>query len=103
MGLKEYIKDGLVIIGFVGSLQLAENYLPLPDAQRREYHPMYPRATSKVRVEIDLGAALVDDDCDGSPDRKSIVLAGNHGFHRWELPITSQDTQTFMDLTSRLR
>mgnify|MGYP001559614517 CR=1 FL=1 len=106
MKFKEYIKDGLVTIGLVsvvyGGPQLAEKYIPTQHTQRVEYQPMYPSARNKSEVEIDLGASLVDEDGDGSPDRKTRVLAGNHGLHRWNLPITERDKKLFKDLTSRL-
>lgn len=106
MRLKEYIKEGLVTIGlvsiFYGGPQLAEKYMPTQLTQRVEYQPMYPRATDKSTVAFDLGASLVDENGDGSPDRKTRVAASRQGFHRWNLPITERDKQLFKDLTSRL-
>ena len=103
--LKECIQDTLVLIGLVsicyGGRELA-NYIPPQYMQRAEYQPSYPRARNKSEVEVGLGASLFDVDSDGSPDRKTFVLAGNHGLHRWELPITPKDRRVFTDLTSRL-
>ena len=62
---------------------------------------MYPRAIDKAKVEFDLGASLVDEDGDGSPDVKTWVAASRQGFHRWNLPITEKDKRIFKDLTSR--
>ncbi|MDO8509480.1 MAG: hypothetical protein Q7S27_07430 [Nanoarchaeota archaeon] len=103
--LKECIKDGLVLIGIVGicygGRELA-NYIPSQYAQRAAYEPMYPRARNKSNVEISLGASLVDEDGDGSPDRKTQIAASRQGFHRWNLPITEKDKRIFKDLTSGL-
>ena len=104
--LKECIKDGLKVIGLVSICylgpELAEKYIPAQYMQRAEYQPSYPRARDKSNVEVGLGASLVDDDGDGSPDRKTQVLASRQGFHRWNLPITERDKQIFKDLTSGL-
>ena len=102
--LKEHVKNGLIVLGlvstFYGIPNLAENYLPTP--QRAVYIPMYPRAINKAEVDFDLGASLVDEDGDGSTDKKTWVVASRQGFHRWDLPITEKDIQMFKRLTSRL-
>jgi len=104
--LKECIRDGLVVIGLVsicyGGPKLAENYIPASYAQRVAYQPMYPRARNKTMVEFDIGASMVDENGDGSPDRKTCVAASRQGFHRWYLPITEEDKRTFKYLTSSL-
>lgn len=103
---KECIKDGLVLIGlvstFYGGPKLVEKYIPKQYTQRAEYQPAYPNARNKSTVEFDIGASLVDENGDGSPDRKTWVAASRQGFHRWNLPITERDKKLFKDLTSRL-
>ena len=100
-----------LVIGSIVSLfsifycgpRLAEKYLPAQYTQRVGYQPSYPSARNKSTVEFDIGASLVDENGDGSPDRKTWVVASRQGFHRWNLPITERDKQIFKDLTSRLK
>ena len=106
MYIKDRIKDGLVLIGLVSicywSPKLAQKYIPSQYIQIMEYSPMYPHVLDKSTVEIGLGASLIDEDGNGSPDRKIQVAASRQGFHQWNLPITEKDRQIFKDLTSGL-
>lgn len=106
MKFKEYIKEGLATMGLIsilyGGPKLAEKYIPTQSTHGVEYQPMYPRAMNKSTVEFDIGASLVDENGDGSPDRKTRVAVSRQGFHRWNLPVTEKDKLTFKDITSKL-
>ena len=102
--IKERVKDGILIIALASSFYggyyaLTKNYQIVP---KEAYIPMYPHARNKAIVETGLGESLVDDDGDGLPDSRRIVLAGNHGLHRWNFPVTEEDIRTFRESTLKL-
>lgn len=97
MALKEIVGIGIVYAGLLGlansGTQRIDGYVVRKSWDNQtELYPAPGRSD----------AVLVDENNDGTPDRKYTSIASRQGYWRHDLPITEKDRQVFRNIVSRL-
>lgn len=97
MALKKLIGAGIIYLGLLGIGSIGD--------QRVDGYIVSKTVDGQTRVSPAPGysnAVLVDENNDGSVDRKYATVASRQGLFNHDLSINSQDRQVFSDITSRL-